>query len=172
MGHMLKNIRISRLFNSSGAAKTSTALYGKALDMAGFEGCLFIAQGSSQQSGASTDHMYMAVQSASATGGTFKTVYGSCCSPTAQWTSANFNYKTLAVDVFKPLSTRPILRPILVGTCTGDFQSITAIQYGSRKSSTDIYKSSTRAGSTLWKSTEIGNQTICLSASQTTATTG
>jgi len=172
MGHMLKNIRIHRLYNTKGAVAKSTQNNGSCVDMAGFEGCLFIALGTSKQMGASTDKMYLAIQGASATGGTFKTLYGSSAAPTAQWTSANLDYKVLAVDVWKPLSTAKILRPTLIGTCTGDFGGVLAIQYGGRVSSTDIYKSSTRAGSTLWESTAIGAQTICLSATQTTATTG
>lgn len=172
MQHMIKNVRISRIFNSSGAAKKSTAIYGKPVNMEGFEGCLFLAIGTSKQMGASTDTPYMRIQGASATGGTFYSLNGTTVGTSVgAWTSNNLDYKILAVDIYKPLSTNKVLRPVLIGSCTGDFGGMLAIQYGAKKSgSSDVWKSSTRGGSTLWKSTQI-SQTLAVGATGTANTT-
>ena len=178
MQHLVKNVRISRVYNTVGALKKSTALYGRAVDMHGFEGCLFIAIGSSGQMGASTDRAYMRIQAADSSAGTFYTLTGSTASSTmgdggsANWSSASLSEKIFAVDVYKPLSTHRHLRPILIGTSTGNFGGVIAIQYGGRRSgSSDIWKGSTKAGSTRWLSTQIGGQTLAITPAVTTATT-
>lgn len=173
MSHLVKNIRIHRVFDSSGMAKKSTALYGRAIQMAGFEGCCFIAIAGKDVMGASTDKAYMKIQASSATGGTFNNLYGSSSTGASNWTSANTDYKLLVTDVYKPLSTQLYLRPILCGTSTGNFGGVLAIQYGPRlMGSSDVWKSSTRGGSTRWDSTRLGAQVVCISATATTATTG
>jgi len=154
-------------------AKKSTALYGRVVPIAGFEGCCFIALAGKTVMGASTDKAYMKIQASSATGGTFNNLAGSSSTGASNWTTANTDYKLLVTDVYKPLSTQQYLRPILCGTSTGDWGGVIAIQYGARvMGSSDMWKSSTRAGSTLWDSTRLGAQQVCISATATTATTG
>jgi hypothetical protein len=175
--HLGRNVRITKVFNSSGAAAASTALYGRPVDMQGFEGCCFIAIGSSNQMGASTDVAYMRIQGANTTAATFYSLSGTTASSTmghgssANWSTANFDQKILISDVYKPLSTHRHLRPILVGTSTGNFASVIAIQYGLRNVSTSIWKGSTNKGSTRWQSTKLGGQTVVATPAVTTATT-
>lgn len=177
MMHLLKNCRITKVFNSSGAAKKSTALYGRAVDMQGFENCLFIAIGSSNQMGASTDVAYMRIQGANTTSGTFYSLSGTTASSTmgvgssANWSTASFDDKMLCVDVVKPLSTHRHLRPIMIGTSTGNFAAVIAIQYNGRSRSTSLWKGSTLAGSTRWQHTRLGGQVVVATPSVTTATT-
>ena len=175
--HLGKNVRITKVFNSSGAAAGSTALYGRAVDMQGFEGCMFVAIGSSNQMGASTDVSYMRIQGANTTSATFYSLSGTTASSTmghgssANWSTGNVNEKILVSDVYKPLSTHRHLRPILVGTSTGNFAAVLAVQYGMRSVSTSMWKGSTRAGSTRWQSTKLGGQTVAATPAVTTATT-
>lgn len=176
--HLLKNVRITRVYNSVGALKKSTALYGYAVDMRGFEGVCFIALGTSAQMGASTDKAYMRIQAAAATSATFYTLSGTTASSTmgyggsANWSSNSMAEKVLAVDVYKPLSTHRFMRPVLIGTSTGNWGGIIAIQYGARRTgSTSVWKGSTQAGSTRWRASLLGGQTVAVSPAVTTATT-
>jgi len=82
--------------------------------------------------------------------------------------------KILAVDVYKPLSTHRHLRPILIGTSTGNWGGIVAIQYGARRpGSTDMWKGSSggTVGSSRWQSTKLGGQIVAITPAVTTATT-
>lgn len=176
--HMVKNIRITKVFNSSGAAKKSTALYGRAVDMQGFRNVMFIAIGSSNQMGASSDVSYMRAQAANTTSATFYSLSGTTASSTmghgssANWSTANFDEKMLVVDIHRPLSTHRHIRPILVGTSTGNYAAVIAIQYnGYKKGSTSLWKGSTLCGSTRWQSTKLGGQVVVATPSVTTATT-
>jgi len=183
MQHLLKNIRISRVMGEVAPAKASTMNAGRAVDMQGFEGVLFVALGSTNQEGGganSSKAAYIRVQAAAATSGTFYSLSGTTASSTMGhistssklgWTTGNWDRKVLAVDVFKPLSTHRHLRPIMVASSTGNFGGIIAIQYGYRSISTSIWKGSTNAGSTRWLSTQIGGQAVAVSPSVTTATT-
>lgn len=173
---LLKNVRIVRVFGTSGGVKKSTALYGRAVDMSGFDSCLFLCLGSSKQAGSS--RAKMAIQGCSSTAGTFYSLNGanaSCASGahgTSSWSSGSKNGKILAVDI-KPLSTQKFLRPMMIGTSTGDFGGVLAIQYNARlKGSTLLYFDSTAAGSTKWLADQVGGQTVvtgCTATANTTA---
>ena len=176
--HMLKNMRLCRLFGTSGGVTKSTALYGHVVDMQGFERCLFLVVGGPGQE-ASTAAVKMGVQCCTSTGGTFYTIansYASCTggvAETSAWSSGgSLDAKVLAVDI-KPMSSQKFLRPIMIGTSTGDYGAVLAIQYNPRlMGSTNVYKDSTASGSTTWESTKIGGQTVVVQATATTATTG
>lgn len=183
MQHLLKNIRISRVMGQVAPAKASTANYGRAVDNQGFEGCVFIALGTTNQEGGganSSKAAYIRVQAAAATSGTFYSLTGTTASSTMGdistssklgWTTGNNDRKILVTDIYKPYSTHRHLRPILVGSSTGNYGGVIAIQYGLRRTSTSIWKASTQAGSTRWLSTQIGGQTVAATPSVTTATT-
>jgi len=174
--NLLKNVRISRLWGSSGPVTASTAVYSRAVDMHGFEGCLFILQGSSVINDGTTG-AYMRLQAANTTAGTFYSLSGSTASSTGgvaggNWSSNSWQSKTLAIDLYRPLSTHRHVRCVIVGASSGNINAITAIQYGARHAgSTDIWKGSTRAGSTRWLSTQIGGQTLVVTPAVTTAST-
>ena len=168
MNHMLKNTRFHHLKGKTDFAAASTNLFGKPVDMQGFEGCVFIAYGSSKIGRAATTKQYLKVAAAVTTSGPWYNLAGT--SSTAAWTTPNFNGKMLITDVYKPLSTQRMLRPLVGGASTDSLYGIFAIQYGLRKpGSSNVWKSSTRAGSTLWSSTRLA-QKLAISATHTTVT--
>jgi len=168
MNNMLTNVRVVRVSGEKSGLKASSFQTGRAIDTAGFEGTLFIVVGSSNAGGTT---VYTVIQGASATGGTFKKLAGT--SSTGPWTTGSLTRKVMAIDMVRPLSTVRFMRPMVVGSCTGEISCMLAIQYNSRKpGSSNMWKASTRAGSTLWQSDRIANQVIAISPAATTKTTG
>jgi hypothetical protein len=165
--HILKNVRLHHTRSQCSPTKASSHFFGKVVDMQGFEGCVFIVQGSSKQMGASA--VYQKIAGAPTSSGPFYNLSGT--SSTGAWSSNSRSAKTLITDVYKPLSTQRFLKQNVAGSCTDAYLGFFAIQYGMRKpGSSDLWKSSTRAGSTLWNASYLGGQTLAVSPTGTTVT--
>ncbi len=169
MSHLLKNIRILHLKGKTDLTVATSFIYGRAVSMDGFEGCLFITYGSSKMDSAGSTGAIQRVAAAVTTSGPWRDLANT--SSTATWSSNSFAGKVLITDVYKPLSTQKFLRPLVGGASTDSVYGMFAIQYGLRKpGSSDVWKSSTRAGSSKWLSSRLGSQVLAISATHTTRT--
>ena len=142
--NLIDNIKISNaMTEASSGTGTSTGL---ALDMSGFEGCLFILHGTTIFG--STTTVKLRAKGATSTAGTW-VFYEPIVSSTV-CTAASFNYRIFALDMYKPL--KRYIRPCITGQ-TSDLKiarTVTAIRYGARyPGSTNLYDSTTLAGITL-----------------------
>ena len=123
--NLLNQVKVVRCLDAktTGGNVTTT---GKAVDTQGFEGVMFIAQGSTLLNKAA---VYMSVKTAATTAATFTAAgthsTGILC------TSGLLDSKTLCVDVYRPL--KRYVRPIIVGASSGHIFSITGILYGPRR---------------------------------------
>jgi len=140
--NLSKNIKIS---NAMTEASTLAATTGLSIDMSGFEGCLFVLHGTSLMAG--TTYALRAKGAASSAG---PWVFYEPSVSSTLVTTGTFNYRIMALDMYKPLK-RYIRASI--PTATTDVKTarlVTAIQYGARyPGSTNLYDSTTLAGVTL-----------------------
>jgi hypothetical protein len=143
--NLLNNVKVVRALNAQTTATAATT--GRAIDTKGFEGVLFIAVGSSLLCGATAQ---LKCKTAASTTATFGTAAGKLTS--ASLASGSFNYKTLCLDVYRPLNR--YVKPCVVGATSGTVRSITAILYGPR-----------RPGSSACESTQAVRKTIVAATS-------
>lgn len=128
MNQNLSNfIKVSRGINRQSSGSTAV---GNIVDMAGFEGCVFIAVGSSLTEGST--NVTLRARASTASGGTYVSIAGSDCESTGMATGS-FNSKMLVLDVYKP--TKRYLRPVVAGASSDVMhtRAIVAIQYGPRR---------------------------------------
>ena len=140
--NLLKHINV---INASIRSQASTA-FSDEVDMSGFEGCLFIAAGSTLMEGSS--NITLKIQSSTASGGTFTTYSGTVASTAI--TTGSKNYRLLIADVYKP--EERYLKAVVAGASSGAvyLNNIIAIQYGARRpGSSALNNSTTIAGSTV-----------------------
>jgi nitrate/TMAO reductase-like tetraheme cytochrome c subunit len=139
--NLSKNVRVVQLTTARSAAFTTK--FSKALDMVGFEGCMFIVQASTLFLANTSAKVY--AQGCTSTAGTFKTYQGYAHSTQG----SGVNYRNIIVDCYKP--TKRYIRCRVTGSSSaaGNVNSILAIQYGARYGgSTHLYDSTTLADST------------------------
>lgn len=132
------NTRVTRGLNGQSSNATST---GNVLDMAGFEGVMFILMGSSLLEG-STDIELQAKGSTSSTG-TYTTYASAAASTMATGT---YDRKMLVLDVYKPL--KRYIKPVVAGASSDVkfCKSVAAIQYGARTPGSTQLRDSTYVG--------------------------
>jgi len=139
--NLSKNSRVVQLTTARSAAFTTK--FSKALDMAGFDACMFIVQASTLFLANTSAKVY--AQGATSTAGTWKSYQGYAHSTQA----AGVNYRNYVLDVQKP--TKRYIRCRVTGSSSAAsvVNSILAIQYGARYGgSTHLYDSTTLADST------------------------
>lgn len=124
----------------------SSSALSKAIDMSGFEGCLFIAVGSTLTA-SNSSKMKLFVKSSTASGGTYtKSLY---YAGSSSGLAAGVNKRLLCLDVYKP--TERYLKAFLQHTTKVD--AILAIRYGAKRpGSSALMNSTTVAGSTVYVS--------------------
>lgn len=143
--NLLSHINVTNIHIQSSA---STAV-SDAVDMRGFEGCVFIACGSTLMEGSS--NITLKVRSSTASAGTYTTYSGNVAS-TAIATGSK-NYRILMADVYRP--EERYLKGIVSGASSGAIYlgNMLAIQYGARRpGSSALNNSTTLAGSTIMAS--------------------
>ena len=146
--NLLKNVNISQLaIMSSGSTSVSDAI-----DMSGYEGCIFLVHGSTLMEGSGAVGVHVAGSTAS--GGTFVPLRGGSSqykvSSTALATGSK-DKRVFALDLYKPLGDNRYYKAIVTGASSGAIyqNSITAIQYGYRRVGSGVNnQSTTLAGST------------------------
>lgn len=141
-----ENMRVTRIRGHIGKTTFYSTI---AIDMSGFEGCCFIAIGSSLLAASSSPHAKLQIQGSTASTGIWKT-YDGYVSSTKPVTGSQ-NYRLLAADVYRPCTYR-YLRTKLTCATSSDIRwdGILAIQYDPKVAgTTDMYDSTTIAGSTL-----------------------
>lgn len=143
--NLLNNVKVVRALNTQSTAQTAST--GKAIDTKGFEGCLFIAVGSSLLCGTAA---VLKVKTAASTTASF--ISSNQTLSSTRLVTASFNYKTLCLDVYRPL--KRYLKPCVTGATSGTVRSITAILYGPR-----------RPGSSACESTQSVRKTIVAATS-------
>ena len=124
--NLLYNTRITRALLGQSSMPAST---GVAIDMAGFEGVMFILHGTSLME--SSTGMRLSAKGATSTAGTW-VAYQSGADSTAAPATGSFDAKIYAIDFYKPL--KRYIRAV-VTDCSSDVlsaYSVTAIQYGAR----------------------------------------
>lgn len=139
--NLSKNTRLVQLTTARSAAFTTK--FSKALDMTGFEGVMFIVQGSTLLLANTTNKVY--AQGCASTTGTWRSYQGYARSTQA----AGVNYRNYVLDVYKP--THRYLRCRVTGSSSaaGVVNSILALQYKARHAgSTHLRDSTTLANST------------------------
>ena len=143
--NLLNQVKVLRALNAQTTAQTATT--GKAIDTKGFEGVLFIAVGSSLLCGAAA---VLKCKTAATTTGTF--VSSNTKLTSTSLVTGGFNYKTLCLDVYRPLNR--YVKPCVTGATSGTVRSLTAILYGAR-----------RAGSSACESTQSVRKSIVAATS-------
>jgi len=140
--NLLRNINIIKA--TTIRLTGSSSQLSKAIDMAGFDGCLFVAVGSSLTA-ANSSKMKLFVKSSTAVAGTYtKSLY---YAGSSSGLAAGVNKRLLCLDVYKP--TKRYLKAFLQHTTKVD--AILAIQYqGRRPGSSAFMNSTTIAGSTVY----------------------
>ena len=134
--NLLNSVRVTRGINamSSGAEPS-----GNELDMAGYEGVVYVLLGSSLMEGSGT--VALKASGSTASSGSF-VAYSSFAGSTAI-TTGNFNKKILCLDVYRPL--KRYIKPVVVGCSSGAIHTrgIIAIQYGARTPGSTVMRDST-----------------------------
>ena len=133
------------VINVSARSSASTAV-SDAVDMQGYEGCVFIANGSTLMEGSS--NVTLKIKSSTASAGTY-TLYSGNVASTAIATGSK-NYRVLMADVYKP--EERYLKAVVAGASSdvSYLNNILAIQYGARRpGSSALNNSTTIAGSTI-----------------------
>lgn len=137
--NLLNNVRITRGINamSSGAEPS-----GNELDMAGYDGVLYILVGSSLMEGST--NIDLKASGSTGSSGTF-VPYSSYAASTAMVINS-FDSKILALDVAKPL--KQFVKPVVVGASSDAMhtRAIIAIQYNARTPGSTVLRDSTYVG--------------------------
>lgn len=150
--NLLKNIDIVRAL---GKRTESTALASTFIDMMGYEGCLFLAMGSTKFN--ATKAYTMSVYGCTGTATTGRKLYGTADSTANLPTTNSVDRKIMAIECYKP--ERRYLQLTMTSTATGastDYiNNVIAIKYGARKpgstalcTSTSVWFSGTVIGTT------------------------
>jgi len=142
--NLLKHTRVSQLTTARSVAFTTRR--SKVVDMQGFEGVMFIVQGSTLLIVSSTAKVY--AQGADSTTASFLNYKGG----STAWasTAAGVNYRNAVLDVYRPHDR--YVRCCITGNSSvaSNVNSILAIQYGARHSgSTHLHDSTTLAGTAV-----------------------
>ena len=138
--NLSKHIRVS---GWAAAQTESTTINSHIVDMQGFEGCQFVAVGSSVF-GASTGTITVQGGTANSTSG--MVAYQGNLSVAVS--SEKSSERLIAVDLYKP--TKRYNRLQINASSGGHIVNILAIQYGARRpGSTYLHSSTTLAGSTM-----------------------
>lgn len=141
--NLLSQVKVRRALNAQSTATAATT--GRAIDTAGFEGCLFIVTGSSLLAGTTGKIKVKTAASTTATFVAANTV------GTHALASGSFDYKVLCMDVYRPLNR--YLKCCVTNATSGTVRSITAVLYGAR-----------RPGSSALESTQVGTRTVVVAA--------
>lgn len=151
--NLLRNINVIKATTAHMTA-AATAL-SKAIDMSGYEGCIFIAVGSTllaatTGSTAGNTKTQLYVKSSTAAAGTYVRNLGYAASSSGL--AAGVNKRLLVLDVYKP--TDRYLKAMLKGSSAANYiDGIIAIQYGpKRPGSSALQNSTTVTGSTVYVS--------------------
>ena len=149
--NLLQHVNVIKASTIRFAANTT--VLSKAVDMAGFEGVLFIAVGSSllaatTGSTAGNTKTIMFAKGSSAAAGTYNRYSGWAASSSGLAAAAGSN-RLMLLDVYRPRDR--YVKAALRGTSAANYiDSIIAIQYGARRPGSSALQQSTMvAGSTV-----------------------
>jgi hypothetical protein len=148
MNNLVRNARFSIVRHRVGATTCYSSGGGLAVDMAGYNGCCFVAIGSTLLSASSSPYAKLEVQGSSASTGTLNTYSGYVSSTKPVPSSGNYNM--LIADIAYPRDR--FLRAKLTCATSSDLQwsGVLAIQYNpSVCVSSYLENSTTLGGSTL-----------------------
>ncbi len=148
MNNLVRNARFSIVRHRIGATTCYSSGGAKAVDMAGYSGCCFVAIGSTLLSASSSPYAKIEVQGSSASTGTLNTYSGSVYSTRPVPSSGNYNM--LTADIAYPRDR--YLRAKLTCATSSDLQwsAVLAIQYNpSVCVSSYLGNSTTLGGSTV-----------------------
>ena len=140
--NLIKNVKIRSALNAASSLGAST---GPAIDMSGFEGCLFILHGTSVLEGTTAN---LRTKGAASTTGPW--VFYEPQASSTKVLTGTFDYRILALDMHKPL--KRYIRACLTASSSGVplTGTVTALQYGAQyPESTNLYDSTTVAAITL-----------------------
>ncbi len=138
---LLNNIDIVRVTNKQLESTTISSTY---VDMSGYEGCLFIATGSTLFNSPGGFTMNVTGTAAASTVG--QSNYGTVTGSTVNLaSSAVVNYKTFMVDCYKP-EKRYLRCHLEDGASTDYITSIHAVRYGARSVGSTMVNQSTTIG--------------------------
>jgi hypothetical protein len=125
--NFLKNFKLSQLNSITTSGDSVTTSTSNPVDMAGYEGVVFIANVGKAQGATSGINLYASYSCSS--GGTFHSIAGSAI----QCGSSDTNFY-LATEIAKPLPEQRWMAATVVVTATSNWvTSISAIQYGAKK---------------------------------------
>ena len=140
--NLLNDINIIKLSTARNAAGSTGR--SKVVDMAGFEGCVFILEGTTLLNGTTGSvlgnqkaTLYVAQSSAAA--GTYRRCVAYAASSSGL--AAGVNKRILALDVYRP--TKRYLRATVKGASSAGMYTILGIQYGSRRPGSSALQGST-----------------------------
>ena len=138
--NLLNKVRVTRGINKMSSGSSAI---GNELDMAGYEGVLFIAVGSSVMRGSS--NVTLKAAGSTASGGTF--VNYSSYAATTRMSNNSFNSKLLCLDVYRPL--KRYVKPVVGGASSSGIHTrgVVAIQYNARVPGSTQLRDSTYVGS-------------------------
>lgn len=138
--NLLQHVDIVR---GLGLRTESTALASTFIDMSGFEGCVFVAMGSSKFN--ATKAYTMTVYGSTSAATTSQTTYGTVSSTANLPSTGSVDRKIMAIDCYKP--EKRYLRLLMSSTATGastDYiNNVIAIKYGARKPGSSALNTST-----------------------------
>lgn len=119
-----------------------TTKFSQALSMDGYDGVMFIVQGSTLLNKAAASNIKVYAQGSTAAAGTYVSMQGYAQSTQ----TAGVNYRNIVLDCHKPIY--PYVRCRVTGSSSNasNINSILAIQYNARKPGSTHYKDSTTLG--------------------------
>lgn len=141
--NLLRNIDIIKA--STARVVAGATMHSKVVDMQGFEGCLFIAVGSTLLEGTSggssavNKKVVMYVKSSTASAGTYVKHTAYCASSSGL--AGGVNNRVLALDVYKP--TDRYLKAAIHGASSGGIDAIMALRYSARRPGSSALQNST-----------------------------
>ncbi len=149
--NLIRNVDITKASTIRFAA--ATTIVGKAVDMSGYDGVVFIAVGSSllaatTGSTAGNTKAQLYARGTSSTAGTWNRYAGFAASSSGLAATAGAN-RLLVLDLYRPMDR--YVQPIIKGSSAANYiDSIIAIKYGARRpGSSALMNSSMVAGSTV-----------------------
>lgn len=145
--NLLDNVKIIRALNVQSTAQAGST--SKAIDTKGFEGCLFIAVGSSLTCGSTPT---MRIKTAASTTATFGVAATKNQPGASLVVTGSFDRKVFATDVYRPL--KRYLKGSVIGATSGTIRTMLAILYGPR-----------RPGSSACDSTTVNKKTLAAATS-------
>ena len=153
-------MNLSRMVDISNVSirQSAATSLSDAVDMPGFEGCMFIVCGSTLLEGSTNVSVYL--KGSTASGGTYTSLRGTSsefkCTSTAAPVTGAKNYRLFVADYYKSGSTSYRYVKACVAGASSDvayLNNIVAVRYGTRKQGSTV----------LNQSTTVSNTTILLS---------